>query len=183
MNNQKLHTRLSKFLSLVLRHQPEVIGITLDDQGWTNVDDLIEKMNDFGKPIDRSTLDFVVANNNKRRFVIDTKQNRIRANQGHSIEIELGYPAKEPPTLLYHGTARKKVDFIFKTGLEKRSRHHVHLSPDVDTAIKVGQRHGKPVVLEVKAKEMHLDGYTFFISENGVWLTDSVPVKYLKERD
>ena len=179
MINKKAHTKLSKFLSLVLRHKPETIGITLSDKGWTNTHTLIEKMNAYGKEIDFETLSIIVDTNNKKRFGFNEDMSKIRANQGHSIAVDLGYVQKTPPEILYHGTAHKNVDSIFNSGLEKRNRHHVHLSRDIDTAVNVGQRHGKPVVLQVLAGEMHKDGFQFFESENSVWLTDSVPTKYL----
>ena len=179
--NQKQLTPLSKFLSLVLRHSPQTIGIQLDAQGWVEVDILIARMNSFGKKIDRKTLELVVATNNKKRFAFDETNTLIRASQGHSINIELGYEEKEPPAFLYHGTAKHFIDSIFKKGLIKGSRHHVHLSWEKNTAIKVGQRHGEPVVLKVDAQQMKIDGFSFFESENGVWLTDHVPVRYLSK--
>ncbi len=179
MIDKKSHTKLSKFLSLVLRHKPETIGITLEEFGWVDTNVLIQKMNENGKEIDFETLSFIVDNNNKKRFGFNDDMSKIRANQGHSVAVDLGYSKKSPPDILYHGTAHKHVASIFKTGLDKRTRHHVHLSKDINTAQNVGQRHGKPIVLIVLAKQMHLDGYEFFESENKVWLTDNVPVKYL----
>lgn len=181
MINKKLHTKLSKFLSLVLRHKPEIIGIELDKNGWTDVDSLIAKMNKHGKSIDRETLNFIVKTNDKKRFAFNKEQDKIRASQGHSIDIELGYKTKKPPEILFHGTSQKSVDSIFEKGLEKRNRHHVHLSADIETAFKVGQRHGKPIVIEVLSRQMYKDGFNFFVSENGVWLTEKVPVKYLRK--
>ena len=172
--------RLSKFLSLVLRHKPEIIGIQLDEQGWTDVPTLIRKSEAAGVFMDMETLRFVVENNNKKRFLLDEAQGRIRASQGHSIEVQLGYSAQEPPEILYHGTAERFLKSILESGLQKRQRHHVHLSRDVETAIKVGSRHGRPVVLEVRAKEMQEAGFQFFMSDNGVWLTDAVPAHYLR---
>ncbi len=171
--------RISKFLSMVLRHRPERIGIELDAQGWTDVDTLIECCNRHGMPLDRDMLAEVVANNDKKRYAFDETQQRIRANQGHSIHVDLGYSPQQPPAILYHGTAEKHVDSIKTSGLQKRKRHHVHLSLDVPTAIQVGQRHGRPFVFRVLAGQMHEAGYAFYLSENGVWLTDHVPAKYL----
>lgn len=179
MIDEKLHTKLSKFLSLVLRHKPETIGISLSEQGWVDTKSLIEKMNEYGKQIDLETLSFIVEINNKKRFGFNEDKSKIRANQGHSLNIDLGYVQKTPPDVLYHGTAQKYINSIFKIGLKKRNRHHVHLSEEIETAYKVGQRHGKPVILKVLAKQMHEDGFKFFESENKVWLTDNVPVKYL----
>ncbi len=144
---------------------------------------LIEKMNDYGKAIDIETLTIIVDTNSKKRFSFNEDKSKIRANQGHSINLDLGYTPKTPPEVLFHGTAQKNIDNIFKVGLERRKRHHVHLSKDIDTAIKVGQRHGKPIVLKIFAKEMDKDGFEFFKSENEIWLTDSVPVKYLTIND
>ena len=173
-------THLSKFLSLVLRHQPETIGIELDPNGWTDVDQLLEKANQHGIKLDKETLIYIVETNSKKRFAFNETQDKIRASQGHSVSVELGYARQQPPAILYHGTSEKSVASILETGLEKRSRQHVHLSSDHETAIKVGQRHGKPFVFTVLAAQMHEDDFPFFISENGVWLTDHVPAKYLK---
>ena len=181
MINNKDLTGLSKFLSLVLRHNPKLIGIELDQQGWTNVEMLIKKMNEFGKAIDLLTLEKVVSSDNKKRYVFDSTGEKIRASQGHSIEIDLGYEPKIPPDHLYHGTATRFVESILKSGLQKQGRHHVHLSPNVKTAIQVGQRHGKPAVFEVDSKKMHEQGTNFYLSDNGVWLTDEVPVEFLRK--
>jgi putative RNA 2'-phosphotransferase len=183
INMSKSEINISKFLSLVLRHQPETIGIQLDQNGWTDVSNLIEKTNNYGITLDRETLDQIVATNAKKRFAFNDTLDRIRASQGHSVEIELGYTNQKPPEVLYHGTSEKSVQSILNTGLEKRSRHHVHLSSDIETAMKVGQRHGKAFVFKVLAKQMYNDDFRFFISDNGVWLTDDVPVKYLKQND
>jgi putative RNA 2'-phosphotransferase len=176
----KNEVTLSKFLSLVLRHQPETIGIQLDQNGWTAIDELLEKANNYGIRIDRETLNHIVATNSKKRFAFNETLDKIRASQGHSVDIELGYTNQKPPEILYHGTGEKSVQSILATGLQKRSRQHVHLSSNVETAINVGQRHGKPVVLKVLAEEMYVDNFQFFISDNGVWLTDNVPTKYLR---
>ena len=181
MLSEKENTKISKFLSLVLRHQPEVISLALDENGWANVDELIKKCNTHGHKIDLAALKHAVETNNKKRFSFNETFGKIRASQGHSIEIDLGYTATLPPKTLYYGTATKNVGGISLTGLEKRSRQHVHLSRDIETATKVGQRHGQVFIFEVDAGRMHADGFEFFISENGVWLTDNVPVKYLSE--
>lgn len=181
MINEKQTTTISKFLSLVLRHQPETIGIELDENGWTEVDDLIAKANTHGIKFDREILNYIVETNAKKRFAFNEMFDKIRASQGHSVEIELGYTNQQPPAILYHGTGEQSVQSILKNGLEKRSRQHVHLSKDIETATKVGQRHGKPVVLNVLAEQMYKDGFHFFLSDNGVWLTDHVPVIYIKQ--
>jgi len=177
--NEKETNRISKFLSLVLRHQPELIGITLNEQGWVNVDELLQQAHKYGKIITLNMLNHVVETNAKKRFAFSDDKQKIRASQGHSVEVALGYEPQVPPQVLYHGTGSQSVDSILKTGLEKRSRQHVHLSADIDTAIKVGSRHGKPVVLDVLAGEMHDKSYAFYLSANGVWLTDEVPAEYI----
>jgi putative RNA 2'-phosphotransferase len=168
----------SKFLSLVLRHQPEVIGLILDDSGWADIDALI-RLSQAHKPLTRALIEQVVEENNKQRFTIGEDGRRIRANQGHSIGVDLGPVPATPPTLLYHGTATRFVEAIRREGLAKRSRQHVHLSADMNTATTVGARHGKPCVLIVRAGEMAAAGHAFFRSENGVWLTDAVPVVFI----
>ena len=176
-------THISKFLSLVLRHQPETIGIQLDQNGWTDVNDLIRKANNYGVRFDRELLNHIVETNTKKRFAFNETLDKIRASQGHSIDIDLGYKPQKPPEILYHGTDKSSVQSIVEKGLEKRARQHVHLSNDIKTAIKVGQRHGKPYVFKVLAGQMYNDNFEFFISDNGVWLTDNVPRKYLKQND
>lgn len=176
------YTNLSKFLSMILRHKPEVIKIKLDKHGWANVDELISNMWKYKqKYIDRGILEHIVKTDEKQRYSFNEDKTLIRANQGHSIKVDVELEEKEPPEILYHGTATKFVKGIEQEGLKKQSRLYVHLSKDIDTAIKVGSRHGKPIVYKVKAKEMFNDGFKFFISENKVWLTDHVPVKYLEE--
>ena len=168
----------SKFLSLVLRHQPEIIGLSLDDAGWADIDVLI-RLSQPHRPLTRALIEQVVEENSKQRFAISEDGRRIRANQGHSIDVELGLQPLAPPTRLYHGTATRFVDAIRRVGLVKRSRQQVHLSADADTATSVGARHGKPAVLIVRAGEMAAAGHAFFRSENGVWLTDGVPVGFI----
>ncbi len=177
----KQYTSISKFLSLVLRHRPEVIGIELDEQGWVPIDLLLAACAAHGRLFSRADLDYVVANNNKQRFAISPDGQRIRASQGHSIAVKLGYEPAEPPELLYHGTAVQNLPSIRHQGLLKGNRHHVHLSADEATATAVGQRHGKPVVLTVRAGEMVRAGYQFFQSTNGVWLTETVPYQFVEE--
>ncbi|WP_285056646.1 RNA 2'-phosphotransferase [Pedobacter ginsengisoli] len=171
---------ISKFLSLVLRHRPELIGIELDKEGWADVNFLIQQINASGTFIDRELLDLVVETNSKKRFAFDEHKERIRASQGHSVAVDLGHSPQIPPDLLYHGTAEKSVSSILNAGLEKRERQHVHLSQDVQTATQVGGRHGKPVVLTVLAAEMQAAGHLFYLSENKVWLTDYVPVQFIR---
>ena len=183
MSSYKQVTHISKFLSLVLRHQPETIGIQLDQGGWTDIAELIKKANNYGIKFDREILNHIVATNSKKRFAFNDTLDKIRASQGHSVEIELGYTNQKPPEILFHGTGEKFVQSILDTGLEKRNRQYVHLTIDFDTAVKVGQRHGKPFVFKVLAEQMYNEKFQFFISDNGVWLTDYVPIKYLKQND
>jgi putative RNA 2'-phosphotransferase len=178
---EKETTKISKFLSLVLRHKPEVVGIELDENGWTDVSVLIQKCNAYGIHFDFPMLKHVVDTNNKKRFSFDDSLTKIRASQGHSINIDLGYEPKIPPEILFHGTGLKFVESILNTGLEKRNRNHVHLSIDIETAVNVGKRHGKPVVFKIFSGNMVKDcDYKFYLSDNGVWLTDNVPPKYLE---
>ena len=179
MENQPRYKRISKFLSLVLRHKPEKIGLELDLQGWADVDSLIEKLNANGPAVSREILEEVVATNLKKRFAFNQDHTRIRANQGHSIQIDHGFQPLEPPEILYHGTAHRFLDSILATGIQKRNRHHVHLSADLDTAANVGQRHGKVIILSVPAVKMYQAGYTFYLFENGVWLTEVVPPEHI----
>ena len=180
MISEKENTSISKFLSLVLRHQPELIGLQLDGQGWVNVDELLEKAKANGQNISFEVLTHVVDTNAKKRFAFNADETKIRASQGHSVEVDLNYEPQQPPELLYHGTASRFVDSILENGLEKRSRQHVHLSRDIKIALQVGMRHGKPVIFNVLAGEMYKSGYVFYLSENKVWLTDHVPIQFLK---
>ena len=176
----KTDIKLSKFLSLVLRHQPEAVGIELDPAGWVAVAELLEACRRHGRAITESQLRQIVAGPDKQRFAFSNDGLRIRANQGHSVEVELGYEPTEPPEVLFHGTADRFLDSIRTQGLIKGKRHHVHLSQRRDTAAAVGQRHGRLVILEVAAGRMHRDGQAFFRTPNGVWLTEHVPAGYLK---
>lgn len=175
----KREIKISKFLSLVLRHKPEEIGLKLDEAGWVPVAELMAACRDNDFEFTAEELRRVVANNDKKRFSFSEDEILIRANQGHSVEVELGYQPAMPPETLFHGTADRFLDSIKKQGLLKGKRHHVHLSADTETAANVGQRHGKPVVLKVNAGQMLQDGFVFYISTNGVWLTEHVPVSYL----
>lgn len=178
MNNDPLK-RTSKFLSLVLRHQPDQIGLELDEAGWANVDELVAKCTAHGIPLDRELLAQVVTENDKKRFAFSGDGLCIRASQGHSVEVALGYQPAAPPYRLFHGTALRFLEPIRRDGLLKGERHHVHLSTNAGTATAVGGRHGKPAILEVLAAEMHAAGYHFYLSDNNVWLTDHVPAEYL----
>ncbi len=171
---------ISKFMSKYLRHEPETLGLKLEPGGWVMIADLLEGAGKLGFPITEEELLQVVAENDKQRFALDETATKIRANQGHSTSVDLQLVEVEPPTELYHGTVRKFLDAILIEGLKKMDRHDVHLSKDVETAAKVGERRGKPVILVVDSQGMASDGYQFRLSENGVWLTDHVPPMYLR---
>lgn len=171
--------KVSKFLSLVLRHQPETIGITLSAEGWVPVNELLTAMEAHGFSVSLEELRVVVGNNDKQRFSFSEDGISIRANQGHSIQVDLGYEPAVPPKTLYHGTAEKFLASIRQHGLVKGKRHHVHLSESSETATAVGSRYGRPIVLKIATGRMNRDGHLFFRSANGVWLTDQVPVDYI----
>jgi putative RNA 2'-phosphotransferase len=172
-------TKISKKLSLHLRHAPEQLGITLGPGGWVPVDELLKALAEHGFRITRGQLDEVVETSDKQRFAFDETGTLVRANQGHSVPVDLDLPVTQPPAVLYHGTVAKFVPAIFESGLEPMNRHHVHLSATVDTATKVGERRGVPVVLRVDAARMAADGHEFRVSANGVWLAEHVPPAYL----
>ncbi|WP_335932474.1 RNA 2'-phosphotransferase [Streptomyces sp. PTD5-9] len=173
--------KVSKYLSKHLRHQPERIGITLDAQGWVAIDELLRATAGHGFRLTRAELDHVVATNDKRRFAVEG--DRIRASQGHTVPVDLGLPPSEPPAYLYHGTVGRALDGIRSEGLRPMNRTHVHLSSDRETATRVGARRGRPVVLSVDAAAMREAGHTFYLSANGVWLTDAVPPAFLRFRE
>lgn len=175
--NQTIH--LSKLLSYILRHKPEEYQVALDENGYTNVDELINKLTAHNEIISFEILQHIVDTNNKKRFAFNDDLTKIRASQGHSVDVELGYTEQQPPAILYHGTVEKFLASIMKNGLQKMQRQYVHLSADQSTAVKVGERRGKPIILEIKSGEMFLAGYKFYLSDNGVWLTDHVPVVYI----
>lgn len=181
MNTENSSTRASKFLSLVLRHEPDKIGLVLDAQGWADVDDLLQKLDAHGQVLDRAGLQDIVATCSKQRFALSDDGQRIRANQGHSITVDLGLVPVEPPQWLYHGTVSRFVGAIREQGLRPGERQHVHLSLDRETAHQVGARRGAPVILSVHAGRMHAEGHVFHRSANGVWLTDHVPPKYIAD--
>ena len=179
MDNARL-VKISKYLSKHLRHQPERLGLEVAPGGWVEVERLLAACGAHNFPITRAELEDVVARNDKRRFSMDDAGHRIRANQGHSIEVDLCLETASPPAVLYHGTGERAVRLIEASGLLKMARHHVHLSHDVETARKVGARHGRPVVFEVDTKGMVEAGHEFYVSANGVWLVESVPPQYLR---
>lgn len=172
---------LSKFLSLVLRHEPQQLGLRLDAAGWVGVDEVLAGCAARGIPLSLSKLEHLVATSEKQRFAFDESKTRIRANQGHSVKVELGYAPERPPEFLYHGTVEKFLPSIRERGLLKGERHHVHLSADEMIARKVGLRRGAPVILVVKAGAMHREGHPFYRSTNGVWLVDHVPAEYVTD--
>ncbi|MFI0930329.1 RNA 2'-phosphotransferase [Streptomyces sp. NPDC021019] len=180
--DERRTVKVSKYLSKHLRHQPERIGLTLDENGWVAVEELLRAAALHGSAISRAELDHVVTANDKRRFTIcrGVEGDRIRAHQGHTVAVDLGLPPAEPPAYLYHGTVARVMDAIRTEGLRPMARHHVHLSPDRETATRVGARRGRPLVLTVDAGAMHRAGHVFRVSANGVWLADAVPPRFLR---
>lgn len=179
MQQSKKDIELGRFLSLVLRHQPSAAGIRLDANGWADVGQLLAGCRRAGKKIDMDTLERIVKDNNKQRYSFNEDRTKIRANQGHSVAVDVELKECVPPDVLYHGTASHVVASIRSEGIRKGSRQHVHLSKDKETALQVGRRHGMPVLLPVDAAAMVRDGHKFYISENGVWLCDHVPPEYV----
>ncbi|TXH71404.1 MAG: RNA 2'-phosphotransferase [Thiothrix sp.] len=179
--NEKEKNRKGKFLSLILRHQPETIDLSLDAEGWAVVNELLTQLAAHHHPLTRNELEELVLTNDKQRYSFSADGEKIRANQGHSLKtVELGLEPVEPPAILYHGSASRFMDLILVEGLKAQSRQHVHLSKDIETATKVGARHGRPVIFVVDAQQMWTDAYLFYCSANKVWLTEKVPAKYLK---
>lgn len=178
----RTETNLSKFLSYVLRHKPIAIGLEMDEGGWVEVDQLILKINSSKNEIvlDLDKLTTIVENDKKQRYTFSLDKTKIRANQGHSVLVDLGYAQTSPPEYLYHGTPVFNIESIKMNGLQRKSRHHVHLSKNRKTALAVGRRHGKPVVLVIHAGKMYRDGYHFYCSTNHVWLTSEVPARYIE---
>ncbi|MDU1891779.1 MAG: RNA 2'-phosphotransferase [Dysgonomonas sp.] len=177
--NEQHKKRIGKFLSLVLRHEPQKIGIELDENGWADVSELIVKCARKNIRFNMKELEEIVVTNDKKRYSFNEDKTKIRANQGHSINIDLGLTPVEPPEFLFHGTAERSYASIMEDGIKRVSRQHVHLSKDKETAHKVGSRHGRPIILTILSGQMYRDGFEFFVSENGVWLTDYVEAKYI----
>jgi putative RNA 2'-phosphotransferase len=180
---EKQRTKVGKFLSLILRHQPEIVGLTLEENGWVSVEKLIKACVANGQPLTRPELDEIVAANEKKRFAFDESGTKIRANQGHSVAIEIEFEERTPPKILYHGTAEKNVEIIAEQGLSKMQRHHVHLSAEIETALKVGSRHGKPVIFQIDTEIMLTENFKFYVSANNVWLIDEVPPNFLERTE
>lgn len=174
------YVRISKTLSYWLRHQPDAAGLMLDAQGWAAVDDILVALGRDAHPNDIDTLLALVEQSDKQRFELSPDLQRIRARQGHSVSVDLALAPVQPPQTLYHGTVERFLAAILSEGLKKMRRHHVHMSPDIQTAERVGARRGKPVLLAIDAAGMHADGHSFFVTENQVWLTDTVPALYLR---
>ena len=177
---EKETIRMSKFLSLVLRHEPERVGLKLGEAGWVGTDELLRAVNASGVALRLDQLKHIVATSDKKRFAFSEDGRRIRASQGHSVEVDLQYPPQTPPEILYHGTATRFLDGIRKDGLQKMGRHEVHLSAEIKVTIQVGGRHGKPALLTIRAGEMHRAGFVFHCSANGVWLVDHVPAQFIE---
>lgn len=173
---------VSKLIAYILRHRPDEFGLPMDGHGWVDADALVKAVSSRYE-FDRKTLEHIVATDEKKRYSFNDDGTLIRANQGHSVQVDVGLKEVIPPDTLYHGTGRKYVDGIMSLGLLPKSRLYVHLSGDIDTAMNVGSRHGEPVVFEVNAKKMREDGHLFWISENDVWLARAVPVQYLKVKE
>jgi putative RNA 2'-phosphotransferase len=180
LSNRK-HTKISRLLSYILRHNPQEFGLTLDNQGWVKVDDLLKSIWYKKQLIPFEDLKEVVANCEKQRFSFDETRTKIRANQGHSVEVDIEYKKEEPPEFLYHGTATKNISSIHKEGIKRMERRHVHLCKEKETAFKVGKRHGTPVICVVQSKKMFKDGITFYLTANKIWLVDHVPPQYISE--
>lgn len=181
--DEKSRTAASKFLSYVLRHEPTAVGIALDSGGWVTVDVLLDACAQHGRRLSRAELDEVISTSPKQRFALSDDGQRIRANQGHSTAVDLGYEPAEPPDVLFHGTVARLLPSIRDKGLQRMERHHVHLSPDEAIARAVGGRRGKPVILRIDARAMRHAGHVFFVTPNGVWLTDEVPASFLSGGD
>jgi putative RNA 2'-phosphotransferase len=171
---------ISKFLSLLLRHQPEKIQLEMDREGWVLVHQLLDKLNTYGYSLTQAELEEIVSTNDKQRFALSQDGLKIRASQGHTIAVDLKLKPQKPPIFLYHGTALDSVKAILKEGLKPQARNHVHLSADLVTATKVGERKGRVQILKILAQKMQFEGYKFYLSENGVWLADFVPPEYIK---
>ena len=178
--NEKETIKASKFLSLILRHEPERVGLKLGEAGWVSVEELLQAVNRHGVALSLEQLKHVVATSDKKRYAFSEDGLRIRANQGHSVEVDLQYPQQTPPEILYHGTATRFLDGIRKDGLQKMGRHDVHLSAETKVTLQVGGRHGKPVLLTIRAGDMHRAGFVFRCSTNGVWLVERVPTEFIE---
>jgi putative RNA 2'-phosphotransferase len=178
--NERETIKTSKFLSLVLRHEPEQVGLKLDSAGWVRVNELLQAVNRHGVPLTLEHLQHIVATSDKKRFAFSHDGERIRASQGHSVDVNLQYVPQTPPELLYHGTAARFLDAIRQQGLLRMERHHVHLSAEMKVTLQVGARRGKPVLLTIRAGEMHRAGNVFYLSANGVWLVDHVPPQFIE---
>ena len=178
--DSKQLVQISKMIAKTLRHKPESLGLKLEGGGWIGVDTLLAAFAQKGYSLSRGELEEVVEKNDKRRFAFDDSGERIRASQGHSVQVDLGLEPLEPPETLFHGTVEASLGSILESGLQRMKRHHVHLSADTETAYRVGSRHGKAVILSVGSGAMSEAGFLFYRSDNGVWLTDAVPAQFLK---
>lgn len=181
--NTKQQVRISKRLSLILRHNPQSVGLTLDPSGWAEVSELLDALSNHSTPLNKEILQEIVAENPKKRFEFDDSGLKIRARQGHSVKVDLGYMATNPPDLLYHGTPAKFLDSIMKEGLKKQQRHHVHMSENIPLMLEVARRRGEPRLIEINAKRMAEDGHKFYLTENDVWLSENIPSQFLSPVD
>ncbi len=182
MGQEKIK-KVSKSLSYVLRHRPDTIGLMLGENGWVAVDALLRAFEEHDPFYSRELIERVVAESDKQRFELSADRKQIRARQGHSVEIDLGYEPAVPPDVLYHGTATRNLESIFDSGINKGNRHHVHMSTNKQTMLAVGMRHGKPALLAIDAKRMHEQGYTFYVTGNNVWLTEHVPAEFIEQTE
>lgn len=172
--------KMGRFISFILRHHPETIGISLDEYGWANVDELLSGINNSGRTVDMELLEEIVRTDQKQRYSFNEDKTLIRANQGHSISVDVELEEMQPPQVLYHGTASRFLDAIMQEGLKPMSRLYVHLSKDIETAKVVGARHGAPIILKINTSQMQEDGMKFYLSKNGIWLTKNIPTKYIE---
>ncbi|MGJ8656637.1 MAG: RNA 2'-phosphotransferase [Akkermansiaceae bacterium] len=181
--NTKQQTKISKRLSLILRHNPQSVGLELAPNGWVKIADLLQALKSKGTHLNELMLKTLVTENPKQRFEFDESKSSIRARQGYSVKVDLGYTPSNPPELLYHGTPSKYIDSILQEGLKKQQRHHVHMSENIPLMLEVARRRGQPRLIEINAKKMHEEGHQFFVTENQVWLSEYIPTKFIRQID
>ena len=180
IEDRMIRINISKLMAKALRHRPDVLGIVVDEHGWTDVNDMIDAIRKKYQGFNLETLECIVEESEKKRYSFNENHTKIRANQGHSLPVDVELKIAAPPDVLYHGTARKNIETISAEGIKRMNRLYVHLSADIPTALNVGSRHGAPVVFEVDSRQMNRDGYQFYLSENGVWLSEFVPSQYIR---
>lgn len=180
IEDRKIRVNISKLMAKALRHRPDVLGIVVDEHGWTDVNDMIDAIRKKYQSFNLETLECIVEESEKKRYSFNENHTKIRANQGHSLPVDVELKIAAPPDVLYHGTARKNIETISAEGIKRMNRLYVHLSADIPTALNVGSRHGAPAVFEVDSRQMNRDGYQFYLAENGVWLSEFVPSQYIR---